>query len=200
MIEYFLLFFIYCIIGYIFELVIMLTEKKGLTFHRGFLFGPYLPVYGSGCLAITLLLGNISNIFLIFIASFILTGVIEYLTGYLIEKIFGLRWWDYSKDKFNIKGIVRLKTLVIFGIGGIIIVKYASPALLSLINIIPNSISPILVITIGTILIIDIILSMYLTFVIKNKINVNQIKDYTSEIKNEIYKYIKNMLKKKSTN
>ncbi|MGL5174453.1 MAG: putative ABC transporter permease, partial [Olsenella sp.] len=74
--------------------------------NRGFLNGPYLPIYGSGSLAAIVLLKDVQNPVLLFLLGGLLTCTIEYLTSYVMERIYHARWWDYSKRPLNLHGRV----------------------------------------------------------------------------------------------
>lgn len=111
---YFLLFFIYSVMGWILEITCKFIEYKKFA-NRGFLIGPYCPIYGFGALFITLFLGRYSNdIIALFVMTILICGVLEYFTSYIMEKIFKLRWWDYSRRKYNINGRICLDTLIPF--------------------------------------------------------------------------------------
>ena len=106
---YILLFFIYSFMGWILEEIYAFYIHKKFI-NRGFLMGPLCPLYGVGCLALTFILHKFSNnILLLFVLSMIICSAIEYLIGYLLEKIFSLRWWDYSDEKYNLDGRICLK-------------------------------------------------------------------------------------------
>lgn len=111
---YYLLFFIYSVIGWIIEVTnIFITKKKFIN--RGFLIGPYCPIYGFGGILMTILLEKYyENIILTFIFSIFICAMLEYFTSYLLEKIFNARWWNYSNRKFNINGRICFGNLIIF--------------------------------------------------------------------------------------
>ena len=124
---YFLLFMTYSILGWMLEVTCKLIQYKRFI-NRGFLIGPYCPIYGYGAILITLLLGKYkSDPITLFIMTIVLCGTLEYLTSYFMEKIFKARWWDYSKRKFNLNGRVCLGTLLPFGIFGMILMYIANP-------------------------------------------------------------------------
>ncbi len=160
---YILLFFIYSFLGWILEEIYAFYIHKKFI-NRGFLIGPLCPLYGIGCLSLTFILHRFSNnIFLLFILSMLICSIIEYLISYLLEKLFSLRWWDYSNMKFNINGRICLETTILFGIIGILVVKIINPFL---------------------------IISSYLTLKIKDK---NPKVDATEYIKKYIHENIKNI-------
>ena len=188
---YILLFFIYSFVGWILEEIYAFYIHKKFI-NRGFLMGPLCPLYGVGCLALTFVLHRFSNnILLLFILSMLICSVIEYLISYLLEKLFSLRWWDYSNMKFNINGRICLETLIPFGIIGVLVVKYISPFLINTVNSINFNVLVIINIIILSILITDILISFNVVFNLKN-VTRNLNKDSTGEIKKAIYKFIHN--------
>ena len=189
--TYFLLYFIYSIIGWFLEVGLAFYEHKKFV-NRGFLIGPYCPIYGVGCLLLTILLSKyINEPGIIFAFSIFICATLEYLTSYLMEKIFKLRWWDYSNMKFNINGRICLETLIPFGIIGVLVVKYISPFLINTVNSINFNILVIINIIILSILITDILISFNVVFNLKN-VTRNLNKDSTEDIKKAIYKFIHN--------
>ena len=131
---YFLLFILYAIIGWIIEVVGKLIQKHRFI-NRGFLIGPYCPIYGYGALLITLLLSKYKNdLFALFIMGIFICSVLEYITSYAMEKIFKARWWDYSNYKVNLNGRICLNNSVLFGLGGVFIIKISNPILFNLLE------------------------------------------------------------------
>ncbi len=191
--TYFLLFIIYSIIGWILEIIFAFINLKKFV-NRGFLIGPYCPIYGAGCLLLTILLSKYAeDTIVLFALSIIICSILEYLTSWIMEKIFKLRWWDYSDMKFNINGRICLETMIPFGIIGVIVVKFINPFLLELISQInPNNLS-IIVIILMSLFIIDILISFNVVFNLKN-VTRNVTKDSTEEIKKAIHKFIHNNL------
>lgn len=185
----FILFLIYSIIGYLTEVIaVTLTEKK-LVLNRGFLIGPYLPIYGSGALGMVLLLEKYQHdIIALFIMSVVICSILEYMTSLVMEKIFKLRWWDYSTKRFNINGRICLENSVLFGLGGVLIVKVINPLISGVVYTLPSIITILLGIILCMMFIADIIESTYITF--RLKINVNKYinQDATREIKKEVMK------------
>ena len=138
--KYFFVFMLYSVAGWIMETLLFLIRDKKVV-KRGFLFGPVCPIYGSGAVLCTLVLyGRVNNIFLIFIYGLLLCGALEYITHFLMEKIFHAMWWDYSSRRFNIKGRVYLNGLLEFGLGAVLIVKVFQPLVFKLIDAMPSSV------------------------------------------------------------
>ena len=121
--EFILLFVIYSFLGWLYESTIcsFLTEKRFIN--RGFLIGPYCPIYGVGATLCTAVFNehNNTNVFIIFIVCAVGACVIEYITSYVAEKLFNTRWWDYSHLPLNVNGRICLYGAIIFGLAGTII-------------------------------------------------------------------------------
>ena len=122
----FLWFMIYSVVGWIYESILCSVAQKKFI-NRGFLNGPYCPIYGSGAVLVILVLGKLTNPFLLFFAGALLTCSLEYLTSFVMEKLFHARWWDYSKRKFNINGRVCLIGAVVFGAFSTVLVLWIHP-------------------------------------------------------------------------
>lgn len=135
---YFLLFMIYSFIGWCMEVTLKLIESRKFV-NRGFLIGPYCPIYGYGAILITFLLKKYTDdVLALFIMAILVCGILEYTTSYCMEKIFKARWWDYSKNKFNINGRVCLETIIPFGLLGLLIMYVTNPFFLAKLNQLPE--------------------------------------------------------------
>lgn len=112
--------------------------------NRGFLNGPFCPVYGVGALLVIFLLRPFTqNIVVLFVFGVVITSVLEYITGFLLEKLFHTTWWDYSKRKFNIKGRVCLRNSLLFGVLSVLLMHFINPFVERLENWIPQWMLPI---------------------------------------------------------
>lgn len=159
-VTYFLLFMIYSVAGWIMEVTCKSFEAKKFI-NRGFMIGPYCPIYGWGAIFITILLKRyISDWIVLFFMSMITCGVLEYLTSYVMEKLFHARWWDYSRRKYNINGRICLETLVPFGLLGLTIMYITNPIILNGLQNIPDNILNVIAIVLFVIFIIDGIVSL----------------------------------------
>ena len=124
-------FMLYSTSGWVYETIFCsVTERRFIN--RGFLNGPYCPIYGCGALFDILLLGKIQNPLLLFALGGIITCTLEYLTSLGMEKLFHARWWDYSERKFNIGGRVCLLGAVVFGAFSVLLIKFMHPAVIRL--------------------------------------------------------------------
>lgn len=127
-----LIFVVYSVLGFIVE-TIYTSIPAGKLMHRGFLFGPYIPIYGFGAAFITFFLQRFQgNPIVIFILSFVICSILEYITSWALEVLFHARWWDYSSQFMNIHGRICLKNSCLFGIGGIVIVDLINARLINL--------------------------------------------------------------------
>lgn len=134
--TWFLWLMIYSVIGWVYESTICSIGQRKLI-NRGFLNGPYCPIYGTGAVLVLLVLGRIQNPVLLFFAGAVLTCSLEYLTSWLMEKLFHARWWDYSHYRFNIQGRICLLGAIVFGFGGVLIIDVVQPQVERLTAMIP---------------------------------------------------------------
>lgn len=134
-------FIIYSFIGWCIE-VVYHALRFGRVCNRGFLNGPVCPVYGFGVIlvfgAVSLLAllfsdtGNVMSIPLpiLYLAGMILTTFTEFMGGFLLDKFFHARWWDYRNQKYNLNGYICLRFSLIWGVGIVLIVRYLHPILI----------------------------------------------------------------------
>lgn len=121
--QWLLFFYLYSLIGWIWESCYV-SAKKGRWVNRGFLNGPLLPIYGFG--AVTILLSTMAvrnSLPLIFLFGMIGATVLEYVTGACMEKIFHVRYWDYSNQKLNLNGHICLSSSLAWGVFSVLLVK-----------------------------------------------------------------------------
>lgn len=183
-----ILFLIYSFGGWLIETVLGIFENKKFV-NRGFLLGPYCPIYGTGVILITLLLSRYSSDYIVlFFLSAILCGTLEYFTSYIMEKLFNARWWDYSNMKYNINGRICLETLVLFGFAGIFIISFLNPFFASIVLNLPTILLHIFSATILICILIDCIISFNVMNSIKNikRTVSSQIKDNTEDISKNV--------------
>ncbi len=135
--KLFLGFVVYSVIGWFFETLLHIIRDKKVV-KRGFLFGPLCPIYGIGAtIQILILGGKTDNIFLLFFGGFLISGLLEYITHFVLEKCFHAMWWDYSTRRFNVKGRVYLNGLLFMGVGSAILLKCVHPFLAGIRDSIP---------------------------------------------------------------
>jgi uncharacterized membrane protein len=150
--------------------------------NSGFLYGPFCPIYGYGALIMLICLNNLKdNTLLLFLVAFIVLSIWEYIVGFLLEKIFKTKYWDYSEVKFNIQGRVCLKNSIYWGVLGVIFIKYVHPFIEKQVIIIPYNILIYVCVLIYLAIIIDTIVSIIAT--IKLDSALQKVNDLTQRIK-----------------
>lgn len=123
-----LIFMVGAVVGYIYEVIFCLIQDHQLV-NRGVLYGPYLPIYGAGAVLIYLLKPLKKHPVLFFISVMLTTGILEYVIGLYCLKINHTKLWDYTGLFLNIQGLVCLRSVVSFGIGGLILIYIVDPLL-----------------------------------------------------------------------
>lgn len=137
--DYLWFFMIYAVVGWMVEVAYAAVETGKLS-NRGFLNGPLCPIYGFGMVIVIFALRPFNkNIPILFAGSFMLTSVLEFITGAVLEKLFNTKWWDYSDKPFNIMGYVCLKFSIGWGIGGVFIMRIIQPGVEKFVSKIPNT-------------------------------------------------------------
>lgn len=160
MYTYLFYFLIYSFLGWLLEVCYAALNTKQFI-NRGFLNGPYCPIYGVGVMTIMYFVYPFKkNLIFLFILSIVLTSLIELITGFILEKAFHYRWWDYSNVPFNLGGYICLKFSIIWGLACVFVTEIIHPVVNDIINWTPRTIGEI-VITIFLILItVDFIVTV----------------------------------------
>ena len=126
----FLLLLLYSLLGWCGEMVYCSLCQRRLCEKRGFLNGPICPIYGHGALLVLAALdGGCQNPVLTFLLGMLLTSIVEYITSFVMEKLFHMRWWDYSRYRFNINGRVCLRNSALFGAACVLLCHSVGPRL-----------------------------------------------------------------------
>ena len=180
----------YSVLGWIIDTIDNFI-LRGKLLNRGFLIGPYCPIYGVGVLSIIYFLQRYTNnILKVFVLSIFICMIVEYFTSYLLEKLFDARWWDYSNFKYNLNGRICLDITIQFGIGSVIVMYLVHPLFIKILDSLSSNTIMILGISILIIFIIDIIISFFIISKIK-KLVTNKCEDDTEEINEKIKEYLK---------
>lgn len=159
--EYLCFFLIYAFLGWCVEVTYAAVKTKKFV-NRGFLFGPVCPIYGVGVSVVLLVLTPLKkNLLLLYAGSFLLTSAIELVTGFVLEKLFQTKWWDYSMRPFNIGGYICLSFSILWGFACVFVMDVFHPLIASLIRHIPHIIVYILLILLFLLFFTD----LYLTIV-----------------------------------
>ena len=127
----FWLFIIGSVLGYLYEMVLVLFQKGYFESRQGLIYGPFTPVYGIGAVMYYFILHNIKtkNKVRVFFITMLLGGITEYLCSFIQEKAFGTISWDYSYLFFNINGRTSLLHCTYWGIAGLLYITYIDPLL-----------------------------------------------------------------------
>ena len=189
-----LLFFIYGFAGWCMEVTLKYRQYHRFI-NRGFLTGPLLPIYGSGAVLITLSIGGLrsveSGLVMTFTLSFIICGVVEYMTSLILEKIFHARWWDYSQKPMNLQGRVWIGNLILFGLGGVAIIHILNPAIYRFLDLFSMGVREIVATILLAVLITDFVVSYFVLKLVKDGIDSSEA-DNTEEISKEVRQLLTN--------
>lgn len=145
--------------------------------NRGFLIGPYCPIYGYGAISMTLLLkGYANDPIVLFVMAIVICSILEYITSFVMEKLFKIRWWDYSNRKFNINGRICLETMIPFGILGCLMIYFVNPFMFAIIDMIPSNLINIIAVILFIIYLVDNAISITI---------ISNLKDITLDVKGD---------------
>lgn len=133
------IFFLYAFLGWCTE-VSYAALRTGKFVNRGFLNGPVCPIYGCGVVVVLAGLEPLKgNFVLLFLGSVVLTSALEWATGFVLEKLFRQRWWDYSDKPFNLGGYICLEFSVMWGFACLFVVDILHPSIEFFIRLIPHA-------------------------------------------------------------
>lgn len=192
----FVLFMIYSFIGWIVETILVSAQTKKIV-NRGFLIGPYLPIYGTGGVLLTIALDKVKeDLVLVFILSFLICTILEYVTSYIMEKLLKARWWDYSTKSLNINGRVCIQSSLLFGVAGIICLVIVNPFLLHYVHALSNTSLHIICICLVIPFIVDICIS-YMIVKDFRKTVIDSTLDYTEVLSEKVKNVILERIKQK---
>lgn len=178
--QWLLFFFIYCFIGWVIESTYVSVRSLHFV-NRGFLRLPLLPLYGSGAIIMLWLsLPVKGNLLLVFLFGMAGASVLEYATGYVMERLFKMKYWDYTNNPFNINGYVCLGTSLAWGLLTILLTEVVHRPLEWLVLQLSSSACTALVLTIAVIFIIDTTRS------VKEALDLGRILESMTKIKAEL--------------
>ena len=187
-------FFIFGFAGWCMEVILKYRQYHRFI-NRGFLTGPILPIYGFGVILITLVVGRLtsveSGVMTTFAISLVICGLVEYLTSFVLEKIFHARWWDYSQKPMNLHGRVWIGNLVLFGLAGVAIIHIVNPALFPALDRIPLNTRKVTAVVLLAIFAADLVISCFVLKLVKVGIDSSEA-DNTEEISKEVRQLLTN--------
>lgn len=158
-IQWLFFFYFYCFFGWVFESTYVSLKSRKFV-NRGFMRGPFLPIYGSG--AIMMLVVSMpfqDNIFLTYIAGCIGATALELVTGIVMEALFKVRYWDYSNQKFNYKGHICLSSTIAWGFLTILMTEFVHKYVERVVFAIPVAVVNVVTVVVTVYIIIDFTLS-----------------------------------------
>ncbi len=165
-----LLFFIYSFIGWCIE-VAFVAVTVGKVENRGFLNGPVCPIYGCGMLGVLMALMPISDKWiLLFIGGMAICTAVELFGGWILDKIFHMRWWDYTDKPFNIGGYVCLGFSIMWGIAVVFAVRMVHPFIMAGVNKIPHLMGNIIICLLIAVFSTDMIVTLKNFILIKKNL------------------------------
>ncbi len=184
MFYYFWYFFLFSFLGWCVE-VGFHAVKSGRFVNRGFLNGPVCPIYGVGACIVIFLFGDIKNLLILFFACALAATAVELAVGFLMDKIFGNKWWDYSGEKLNLFGYICPKFSVIWGLLCMGAVKSAVP-LSMLIKYIDNPGGYTFIVVFSAILILDLVVTVIR--VVKFNLHLKKLTEFAQDVSKTIAK------------
>lgn len=182
------LFFVFSVLGWIIEVSLKFIDF-GRFVNRGFLIGPYCPIYGLGSVLIILVTQNFQeqehSLAFVFLVSLLVCGLVEYLVSYFLEAHYHARWWDYSNRPMNLNGRIWVGNLVLFGLGGLAIDRVFKPWIMDGLALMPPVWKQGLALCIVLVMLVDLLMSYFVMKLVK--VNVEGSKaDNTQEIRQEM--------------
>ena len=187
-------FFIFGFAGWCMEVILKYRQYHRFI-NRGFLTGPILPIYGFGVILITLVVCRLtsveSGVMTTFAISLVICGLVEYLTSFVLEKIFHARWWDYSQKPMNLHGRVWIGNLVLFGLAGVAIIHIVNPVLFPALDRIPLNTRKVTAVVLLAIFAADLVISCFVLKLVKVGIDSSEA-DNTEEISKEVRQLLTN--------
>ncbi|MCI6676935.1 MAG: hypothetical protein MSG78_08590 [Clostridiales bacterium] len=150
-----LYFYIYCFIGWVWESCWVSLHSHHWV-NRGFLRGPYLPIYGTGAIVMLIVAMPFrDNIYLTFFAGLVGATLLEYITGVCMENLFKVRYWDYSNQPFNFQGQICLSSSLCWGVFTVILTRYGHKPVQYLVSLLPFFMLILIDIAISVVFVID---------------------------------------------
>ena len=158
--KWILYFYVYCFLGWIFESCYVSFRKRQWV-NRGFLHGPFLPIYGSGAVMMLFVSEPFKdNLILTYFAGVVGATLLELVTGAAMEALLKVRYWDYSNQKFNYKGYICLSSPVAWGFLTILMNEILHPAILHVLELVPKMANEIFVWVVSAVLAVDLCISI----------------------------------------
>ncbi len=149
-------FFIFSFLGYLLECAVLSYEYSQPVINRGFCHVPFCVIYGFGAAGAVFLLGPVSGqLWKLFLGAMVMATAMELVTAEVMIRLFGGFWWDYSKKRFNYKGIICAESSIAWGILGIVFFRFLQGAVLTAVFRIPEGMQAKLAVTLVVVYLVD---------------------------------------------
>lgn len=194
LVQWIAFFYIYCFLGWCFESGYATIKQRKLT-NRGFLRGPYIPIYAFGAIFVLIITDNFQgSILSVYFSGLIAATVLEYITGYVMEKLFKVKYWDYSDHKFNLNGYISLSTSIAWGFLSVLLTEVLQVNVYRFVSMLTEHDLKISIAITSTVFFLDLILSIKAAFSIakayaaleRAKLEFVEVKDKLSVIADEL--------------
>lgn len=168
--EITMLFFVYSFLAWIAETTVAAVKNKDFR-NRGFASGPFCFIYGFTAVLLTVFFQELRNsAFFLFLGSAAVATAVEWFTGKALESMDQKRWWDYSGKKWNFDGYICLQYSVLWGLAGMLAVKYMNGLILSLYHILPVMFGQVLVWALAAVGLLDLAGSLMSVYHLEEKL------------------------------
>lgn len=175
-----LYFFVYGFLGWCTEVAFAACKERKFV-NRGFLNGPICPIYGIGVgIVVQFLTPYKENLVLLYIASVVMVTALEWVTGFILEKIFHNKWWDYSKMPLNLNGYVCLLFSLIWGVACVLIVDFIHPLIHKVLSWIPFPVGMTLIVVLSIVMFVDLYVTA--STILKMNKHLEKMKEITADL------------------
>lgn len=180
---------IFSIFGLLIETIFCYLTTGVIESRKGLIWGPFCPVYGVGATILIILLDRYNKKpAQLFIVGSVMGNIIEYSLSYILEAMYGARFWDYSYLNWNLNGRICITYSIFWGILAVILIKMIKPIIDKIINKIPNNKTINIVITV--LILIDSLATVWAVKTYQNR----AINNNSQNKKNKIIQYIEDTL------
>lgn len=194
-------FFVYGVLGWCVE-VAFAAVKEGRFVNRGFLNGPICPIYGVGVVSVVFSLQGFSgSLLVLYLTSAVLVTLIEWLTGYVMDRIFHQKWWDYSGQPLNIGGYVCLPFSLIWGVFCVFIIKCYQPMVRHLVGYIPHVAGVVILVVLSIAMIADLYVTASAILKLNKRLEAMEkiaaeLREFSDRMGENIYENVKDGMEK----
>lgn len=158
--QWLLMFFTYCFFGWCWESGYVSLKQRAWV-NRGFLYGPWLPIYGSGAILVLFLTLPVRDqLPWVYLIGMVGASLLEYVTGAVMERLFHMRYWDYSEQPFNLHGHICLLVSFVWGLFSVALIKFLHPPVERVILMVPTQLGELLAVCLTVLFTVDTVKSV----------------------------------------